>query len=94
MFFGKYVGVDDYGNKYYKSKKNERWVVYSDNIEASKITSEWYLWMHLIASPNTNLHLSLIKSIVVNELPIHQYVDDPNNTIIHNHIGDKYKSFA
>ena len=46
LFFGKYVGVDDYGNKYYKSKKNERWVVYSDYIEASKITSEWYLWMH------------------------------------------------
>ena len=25
--------------KYYKSKKNERWVVYKDNIEASKITN-------------------------------------------------------
>ena len=35
-----------YGNKYYKSKKDERWVVYQDNIEASKITSEWFLWMH------------------------------------------------
>ena len=46
LFFGKYVGSDDYGNKYYKNKKNERWVVYSDNIEATKITSEWYLWIH------------------------------------------------
>ena len=46
LFFGKYVGVDSYGNKYYQSKKNERWVVYARNIEATKITSEWYLWMH------------------------------------------------
>ena len=46
LLFGKYVGSDNYGNKYYQSKKNERWVVYADNIEATKITSEWYLWMH------------------------------------------------
>ena len=27
-------------------KKDERWVVYSGNIEATKITSDWYLWIH------------------------------------------------
>ena len=46
LFFGKYVGTDEYGNKYYKNKKDERWVIYSKDIEATKITSEWYLWMH------------------------------------------------
>ena len=46
LFFGKFVGSDEYGNKYYKSKKNERWVIYSNNIEATKITSDWYLWIH------------------------------------------------
>ena len=46
LFQGKFVGSDEYGNKYYKSKKNERWVIYSDNIEATKITSNWYLWIH------------------------------------------------
>ena len=46
LFFGKYVGSDEQGNKYYKSKKNERWVVYSNKIEATKINSDWYLWMH------------------------------------------------
>ena len=46
LFFGKLVGEDSGGNKYYKSKNDERWVVYQDNIEASKITSEWFLWMH------------------------------------------------
>ena len=46
LFFGTYVGRDELGNKYYKNKKNERWVIYSDNVEASKITSDWYLWIH------------------------------------------------
>ena len=43
LFFGKYVGKDEFGNKYYKNKKDERWVIYADNIEATKITSDWYL---------------------------------------------------
>ena len=46
LFFGKLVGKDEFGNKYYKSNKDERWVVYSNNVEATKITSDWYLWMH------------------------------------------------
>ena len=46
LFSGKYVGSDELGNKYYRNKKNERWVVYSNNIEATKISSEWYLWIH------------------------------------------------
>ena len=46
LFFGKCVGKDQFGNKYYKSKNDERWVVYSKDIEATKITSDWYLWMH------------------------------------------------
>ena len=46
LFFGKLVGKDELGNKYYKNKKDERWVVYANSIEATKITSDWYLWMH------------------------------------------------
>ena len=46
LFFGKHVGTDEYGNKYYKSRKNERWVIYSNNIEATKITSDWFMWIH------------------------------------------------
>ena len=55
LFFGKYVGKDEFGNKYYKNKQDERWVIYADNIEASKITSEWFLWMHhtIDKIPNT-----------------------------------------
>jgi len=46
LFYGTYVGKDELENKYYKGKNNERWVIYSNNIEATKITSDWYLWMH------------------------------------------------
>ena len=46
LFFGKLVGEDESGNKYYKNKQDERWVIYSNNIEATKITSDWFLWMH------------------------------------------------
>ena len=46
FFSGKLVGKDEFGNKYYKNKFDERWVVYSSEIEATKITSDWYLWMH------------------------------------------------
>ena len=50
LFYGKFVGQDDYGNKYYRSKKDERWVIYSNEIDASKIPVEWYSWMHF--TPN------------------------------------------
>tara|TARA_B100001057_G_scaffold191207_1_gene192084 strand:- start:115 stop:471 length:357 start_codon:yes stop_codon:yes gene_type:complete len=46
LFFGKYVGKDEYGNKYYKNKKDDRWVIYGKDIEATKITSDWFLWIH------------------------------------------------
>ena len=46
IFFGKLVGKDTYGNRYYKSKKNHRWVVYNNEIEASRITSDWHHWIH------------------------------------------------
>jgi len=46
LFFGKLVGTDEYGNKYYKNKNDERWVIYKNNVEATKITSDWFLWIH------------------------------------------------
>ena len=46
LFFGKFVGSDEFGNKYYKNKQDERWVIYSKSVEATKITSQWFLWMH------------------------------------------------
>ena len=50
IFFGKFVGSDSQGNKYYESRGGKRWVIYSDVIDASKIPVEWYSWMHF--TPN------------------------------------------
>ena len=55
-FFGKFVGKDEYGNKYYESKKGRRWVIYSGEVEASKIPNEWYSWIHFTKNKIENLH--------------------------------------
>ena len=46
LLSGNYVGQDEFGNKYYKNKKDDRWVIYKSDIEATKITSDWFLWIH------------------------------------------------
>ena len=46
LFFGKLVGKDSLGNKYFESRKGKRWVIYKGEINASKITSDWFSWMH------------------------------------------------
>ncbi len=46
LFFGKLVGVDQFKNKYYQDKSGKRWVIYSNEAEASKIPPEWHIWIH------------------------------------------------
>ena len=49
---GVHVGDDQYGNRYYKSRKNNgplgerRWVIYKHQAEATQIPPGWYGWMH------------------------------------------------
>ena len=44
---GNLVGEDEFGNKYYESrKKKKRWVIYKGEIDASKISNEWFSWIH------------------------------------------------
>ena len=50
IFFGKFVGQDNFGNKYYESKSGKRWIIYSGEIDASKIPVEWYSWMHFTSN--------------------------------------------
>ena len=45
-FFWKICWKRLFGNKYYEDKKGTRWVIYSNEIDASKIPVEWYSWMH------------------------------------------------
>ena len=56
IFSGKLVGEDNFGNKYYKNKSGKRWVIYKDEIDATKIPNEWYSWMHFTKNKIENLH--------------------------------------
>jgi len=58
LFLGKYVGSDEFGNKYYSNSEGKRWVIYKNNVESTKISSEWYLWIHFleINKPSENIN--------------------------------------
>ena len=56
LFFGKFVGKDSFGNRYYKSRSGRRWVIYKDEIDASKIPNEWYSWIHFMKNKIENTH--------------------------------------
>ena len=53
---GKYSGKDQFGNKYYSNSKEKRWVIYKNDVEASKIPPEWHSWMHFLKrnTPSNN----------------------------------------
>ncbi len=52
LFFGKLVGSDEFGNRYYKNRKcfentkTRRWVVYKGLAEPSKVPPKWHGWLH------------------------------------------------
>ena len=53
---GKLVGKDSFGNKYYQNKSGNRWVIYKDEIDASKIPNEWFSWIHFTKNKIENVH--------------------------------------
>ena len=48
VFCGKFVGSDEFGNKYYSNSNGKRWVVYEKIVESTKIPPEWHLWIHFL----------------------------------------------
>ena len=56
IFYGKLVGNDSLGNKYYESKSGKRWIIYYGEIDASKIPNEWYSWIHFTKNKIENNH--------------------------------------
>lgn len=44
---GQLVGEDMAGNSYYQTKDGKRrWVIFSGEAEASKVTADWHGWLH------------------------------------------------
>jgi NADH:ubiquinone oxidoreductase subunit len=58
---GRLVGTDENGNRYYESRdtvsydgRRRRWVTYNGYAEASKVSPDWYGWLHYtFAEPPT-----------------------------------------
>ena len=50
VFLGKLVGKDEFGNKYFKNKKGKRWVIYKEEVEATRIPPEWFSWIHFLTN--------------------------------------------
>ena len=46
-FFGKKVGEDDRGNKYYlsKNKSSKKWVLYKNKVDPTNLPAHWQLWL-------------------------------------------------
>ena len=49
---GEFVGTDEFGTRYYRSKKRkrfgraQRWCLYKGGKDASKVPPEWHAWLH------------------------------------------------
>ena len=43
---GKRVGEDEFGNIYYKSADDRRWVIYNGLADATTIPPGWHGWIH------------------------------------------------
>ena len=56
ILFGRLVGQDTFGNKYYQSKSGKRWVIYANEIDATKIPVEWFSWIHFMSNKIENNH--------------------------------------
>lgn len=52
LLHGRYVGRDEFGNRYYKERRNpkhrrqKRWVIYKGLAEPSKVPPHWHAWLH------------------------------------------------
>ena len=61
LFTGKFIGSDDFGNKYYSNSKGKRWVIYLNRVESSKIPPEWHSWIHFTKKNKPNDSLNKYK---------------------------------
>lgn len=45
--YGEKVGEDEFGNIYYRNADDtRRWVIYTTESEASRISTDWFGWIH------------------------------------------------
>ena len=61
ILFGKKIGEDEYGNRYYtvpkQARRDKRWVIHHGKEEASKVPPLWHAWLHHVTNdiPETTM---------------------------------------
>ena len=73
--FGRLVGEDQFGNKYYEDPTEvhgqHRWVEYPhtwDEFDASQIPADWHAWMHHTTDVPPNSPLAKVLHIVIEKI--------------------------
>ena len=47
LLYGRFVGTDEFGNRYYQNRSgSRRWVLYDGTVEASRVPPDWHGWLH------------------------------------------------
>ena len=86
LLFGKFMGEDDFGNRYYSNSKGKRWIIYKDIVESSKIPPEWHLWIHflIINKPSDKMNKFSWQKMHEENLTGTKKAYKPDGSLIHN----------
>ena len=64
-FNGVHIGTDEFGTKYYRSKRKkrwgreQRWCLYKGANDPSRVPAEWHAWLHYtVSEPLTQIMVS------------------------------------
>jgi len=61
--YGRPVGTDKFGNRYYQNKTGKRrWVLYNGTVEASRVPPDWHGWLHHTFKEPPTVDLAKAKS--------------------------------
>ena len=86
LFTGKFVGIDEFGNKYYTNSRGRRWVIYKNNVESSKIPAEWHSWIHFLKTNKPSTEIKKFSWQIQHEenLTGTKKAYKPDGSLIHN----------
>ena len=97
------VGEDDYGNLYFVDKRKNptnnfrerRWIIYSGEVEASKVPPEWNAWLHHVTKdiPKKNVRRpTWLKKHLPNQTGTFSSII-PRNKVIKDKINNIYSTW-
>tara|TARA_Y100000590_G_scaffold254273_1_gene285580 strand:- start:1168 stop:1536 length:369 start_codon:yes stop_codon:yes gene_type:complete len=94
LIAGKFVGEDEFGNKYYSDAKGKkRWVIYKNRVESTKIPPNWHSWIHFQTKnkPNLNAHFFPWQKKHEENLTGTQRAHKPDGSMLNNEKKDMKK---